>query len=64
MLIWGTAAHGCALCCTSRLAAQCCMPHAEAAFAGDARRTCAPVLAPLSHAKACVNRVRACGRAC
>eukprot|EP00969_Alexandrium_andersonii_P030888 1348720-Alexandrium_andersonii.AAC.1 len=38
-------------------AAQCCVPRAEAAFAGDARRACTPALAPLSRAKACV---RAC----
>eukprot|EP00969_Alexandrium_andersonii_P228595 10095843-Alexandrium_andersonii.AAC.1 len=45
--------------------AQDCVPHAEAAFADDARRTCTPALAPLSRAKAFVRAcVRACARAC
>eukprot|EP00969_Alexandrium_andersonii_P147353 6515935-Alexandrium_andersonii.AAC.1 len=38
-------------CAPHTQAAQWCVPRAEAAFAGDARCTCTPALAPLSRAK-------------
>eukprot|EP00969_Alexandrium_andersonii_P109100 4813547-Alexandrium_andersonii.AAC.1 len=59
LLLRNTTARGRALRCALRWAAQCCTPHAEAAFARDARRTCTPALAPQPRAK---NGACACAR--